>query len=122
MRRPLLPPTVRCSPSSPELSIGSVAPVARALADPACKLRREVVVDLSAARWRRGSDLRGAVGRRPGPDVGGAEHAAGLGDRGHDLGLEPLVQRESGYEAALAAETFAAYRSENKGYGGGGSS
>ena len=31
-----------------------------------------------------------------------------------------LVERESGYEAALAAETFAAYRSDNNGHGGGG--
>jgi len=30
-----------------------------------------------------------------------------------------LVERESGYEAALAAEMFAAYRSDNNDYGGG---
>ena len=30
-----------------------------------------------------------------------------------------LVERESGYEAALAAETFSAYRSDNNGYEGG---
>ena len=30
-----------------------------------------------------------------------------------------LVEAESGYEAALSAEAFAAYRSDNNGYGGG---